>query len=99
VQKFDAEGNFLVGWGMTVESYGTPEGIGIDANGRIYITDYDRARVEVYEPDGTFITAWEGGESGRFSRPVAVAFDSQGNVYVSNQGSNAIFKFASPSLP
>ncbi|MCA9998138.1 MAG: NHL repeat-containing protein, partial [Anaerolineales bacterium] len=99
VQKFDQEGNFLLGWGMTVDKSGTPEGIGVDANGRIYITDYDRARVEVYEPDGTFMTAWEGGENGRFNRPVAVAFDSQGNVYISNQRGNAVFKFAPPPLP
>jgi DNA-binding beta-propeller fold protein YncE len=84
---------------MTVNNTGTPEGVGVDQDGRLYITDYDRARVEIYNADGTFITAWEGGENGRFNRPVAVAFDSQGNVYVSNQGSGAIFKFAPPSLP
>jgi streptogramin lyase len=84
---------------MAVNAAGTPEGIGIDANGRLYITDYDRGRVEIFTADGVFIADWTGGESGRFSRPVAVAFDSMGNVWVSNQAGNSVWKFAPPPLP
>jgi DNA-binding beta-propeller fold protein YncE len=40
-----------------------------------------------------------GAGNGRFRRPVALAFDSAGNVYVSNQAGNSVQKFAPPPLP
>lgn len=99
VQKFDAEGNFVTRWGTGKAAPGTPEGLALDRNGRLYVTDYDRNRVEVYTTDGEFVAAWNGGEDGRFARPVALAFDSNGHVYVSNQASHTIQKFAPPPLP
>ena len=99
VQKFNRNGEFILSWQIGSGTPGTPEGIGIDANGRIYITDYDRGRVEIYTANGSFITSWERGENGRLSRPVALAFDSIGNVYVSNQAGNSVQKFAPPPLP
>ena len=96
VQKFDADGGFLHSWQVGGDVMGTPEGLAIDEQGNVYVTDYRLAQVEVYSAAGEFLTRW--GERGtgdlQFQAPVAVAIDSAGDIYISDQKNNSVQKVA-----
>lgn len=61
VHKFSADGEHLFSWG----EYGTGPGqfnlvhaICTDADGLVYVADRESHRVQVFEPDGTYVTQW-----------------------------------------
>jgi sugar lactone lactonase YvrE len=66
------------------------EGAAIDAQGHIYLADYDRNRIEIFDADGNFLTAF--GEPplmgvnppGALSGPTDVVVDHQGRIVVSD---------------
>ena len=66
------------------------EGAAIDAQGHIYLADYDRNRVEVFDADGNLLTAF--GEPpltglnppGALNGPTDVLVDHQGRIVVSD---------------
>jgi DNA-binding beta-propeller fold protein YncE len=61
VCKFDAEGDFVLEWGSEGSEPGQfalPHGIASDAYGRVYVADRENWRVQVFDPDGTFVAAW-----------------------------------------
>jgi sugar lactone lactonase YvrE len=74
---------------------GTPEGLAVDGQGRVYVTDYSLGRVEVFSSEGELLGVWgnKGGGDGEFLAPVAIALDGPGNIYVSDQTANTIQKF------
>lgn len=65
-----------------------PNGIAIDKQGNIYVTDVIKCRVQKFNADGDLISAFGiiSDQIGTFSRPKHVATDSDGNVYVVDAG-------------
>ena len=60
-------------------------GIAVDADGSVFVADYENKRVQKFDPAGTFITTWNMGEDIKASgTPEAIAVDAAGNVYVSD---------------
>jgi DNA-binding beta-propeller fold protein YncE len=55
-------------------------------------------RVQKFDGNGTFLTKWgsAGSGYGQFQYPIALATDASGNVYVADQNSDRIQKFACP---
>jgi len=98
--KFDASGNYLLGWGETGSGEGQFCGGGavggIDAQGRIWVTDYCNHRVQVFDDQGTFLFTFgeEGEGDGQLSFPQQLAVDPDGNVYVAECGNFRVSKFA-----
>ncbi len=95
VQQFTADGDFIQLWGSFGESDGflnRPNSIAY-GNGSIYITDVNR--LQRFTTNGDFIQAWggAGNASGRFYSPAGVEVDSDGFVYVADQGNERIQKF------
>ncbi|MBM3189959.1 MAG: hypothetical protein FJZ90_14700 [Chloroflexi bacterium] len=61
VHKYSAEGEHLFSWG----EFGTDPGqfnlvhsVCTDAQGRVYVADRESHRVQVFDPDGAYITQW-----------------------------------------
>jgi curved DNA-binding protein CbpA len=73
------------------------QGIAVDKNGTIYISDSDKDRILKFNSNGQFIKAFgsSGNRSGEFSFPGDIVIDSSGLVYVSDAGNNRIQKFNS----
>lgn len=79
----DGEGN--------AAKFSTPGGLALDAQGNIYVADYDNNRIRKITPGGmvsTFAgTGTAGGKDGalgnaQFNGPIAVAIDADNTVYV-----------------
>jgi len=72
-----------------------PKGIALDAEGRVYVTDSQNHRVEVFDADGRFLRQWgsQGNAPGQFQEPWGIAVDKEGNVYVADTWNHRIQKF------
>lgn len=88
VQKLDAETGQNVGtFGRLGDAAGeTPriKGIGVDSNGRVWVTDALLDQVALYEQDGAYLMALGGNgtEPGSFAFPSGVAGHADGRVAV-----------------
>jgi DNA-binding beta-propeller fold protein YncE len=60
VAKFDKNGNWIKQWGdrgTKPGEFNTPHSIASDARGNIYVADRANRRIQVFDPNGTFIRA------------------------------------------
>ena len=99
IQVFDRNGRFLREFG-TRGSDGSklkrPMGITLSQDGRhVYVSEYDNHRVSVFRVDGVFVSSFGhyGTNSGELCYPVGLSFDSNGFLYVCDQGNNRIQVF------
>ncbi len=97
IQKLSLEGDLLQAWGVFGQ-YGIdqpagrsafygPRDVALGPDGRVYVSDTGNKRVQVFEPDGTFVFQWGGGGvlEGYMDEPVGVAFDAEHQeVYVAD---------------
>ncbi len=63
VVKYTADGQYLLEWGTRGTGpgeFGLPHNLVVDDDGRVYVTDRDNQRVQVFAPDGKFLTEWPG---------------------------------------
>ena len=113
IQVFDDQGALITSWGSRCDlssgagceqagGYGQfqePWGIDVDSQGRAYVADTWNHRIQVFEPDGTFLTTWGGfGETTTdpylFYGPRDVAIDDElGRVYVTDTGNERVVVF------
>ena len=89
---------FLRKWGMRGGGDGEfrwPQGLGIDNEGNVYVSDRGNDRIQVFDPHGRFLRKWgsTGSGDGEFRWPQGLGIDSEGNVYVSDQGNHRILVF------
>jgi DNA-binding beta-propeller fold protein YncE len=88
VRVFDAKtGKHLLDFGKRGTGPGElnlPRDVTIGKDGNLYVVDGGNFRVQVFRPDGTFVSTFGGigRQGGQFSRPKEAATDAQGNVYV-----------------
>lgn len=87
VQKFDANGEFLLEWGSQGEENGqfVPPSVGpisVDPQGNVYVSDF--AHVQLFDINGKFLSSFGtfGTEEGQFQGAAQVGWDSEGNLYV-----------------
>ncbi len=76
-----------------------PQGVALDASGDLFVADTNNNRIREVTPSGT-VTTFAGsgnaaeadgtGTAAAFNSPVALAFDSSGNLFVADSGGSAI---------
>ncbi len=109
VQVLDRLGRYLRDWGsrgFAPRYFDTPTAIAADADvTRLFVVDTLNNRIQVFETDGTFAKTGTNGRSltnpigrlgsgnGDFNRPLGVAIDRKGNIYVADTGNNRVQKF------
>ena len=74
---FGSEG---IGPGMFADA----RSIAVDGSGRIYVGEYTGGRIQVFDPDGKFLTQWTIGDRKTILRGLAA--DRKGTVYVVSGG-------------
>ncbi len=100
VQVFDHTGKFLRKlYAKGKHGYGKfrrPRGVAIDYEGRIFVVERNKHRVQVFSADGSFFFMFgeEGQKKGQFSKPNGVAIDRQGNIIVADGGNNRVQIFS-----
>ncbi len=96
VQRFTAHGEkFLGTWGRLGDGPGEfsrAEGLGVDAQDRIYVADSCNHRVQVFTGDGRFLRQYgkAGTGPGQFSYPYDVRMDAASLQYVCEFGNSRI---------
>jgi DNA-binding beta-propeller fold protein YncE len=62
VVKFSSSGRFLLQWGKRGTGpgeFGLPHNLVVDSQGRVYVTDRDNERVQVFDAAGKFLAEWK----------------------------------------
>jgi DNA-binding beta-propeller fold protein YncE len=63
VVKYGADGKFILQWGRRGKGpgeFGLPHNLVVDRQGKVYVTDRDNQRIEIFDPDGKFLSQWTG---------------------------------------
>jgi DNA-binding beta-propeller fold protein YncE len=110
VQKFTADGKFLLAWGDNEDRPGSfggwflgrkgslrgPVGICIDRHDRVWVSSVG-GRVQGFTTDGKYLgglSAGPGGEPGQLLAPHGVAADGGGHLYVVDSYNHRVLKLA-----
>ncbi len=81
VHQFGPNGELKRSWGVPGTGPGQfylPHGIAAAADGRIFVCDRENDRIQVFSPDGEYLSEWTDTQ-----RPTHLVFDPQGRAYVS----------------
>jgi DNA-binding beta-propeller fold protein YncE len=81
VHQFGPNGELKRSWGVPGPGPGQfylPHGIAASADGRIFVCDRENDRIQIFSPDGEYLSEWTDTQ-----RPTHLVFDAQGRAYVS----------------
>ncbi|MDR3579884.1 MAG: Ig-like domain-containing protein [Oryzomonas sp.] len=89
IRKFSSLG-IQAGKGSTTLTSNVVGGVAVDnISGNVYVTDYDKNLLNIYNPLGTPLTPFV------TTAPAGVAVDSHGNVYVTDAANNYLYIYNS----
>ncbi len=80
VHKFTPDGRLLLSWGepgYLPGQFRLPHFICVDAQERVWISDRENSRIQIFDSEGKFLDQWED-----FIRPTDAQIDKNGIVYV-----------------
>lgn len=87
VHKFSPEGELLKSWGEPGDGPGefhVPHGIGVSADGLIWVVDRENDRIQRFDSEGEYVDEWSD-----LARPADLFIDDSGNVIVAELGYHA----------
>ena len=83
--------------GTEVGDFQAPSSICIDLSDNVYVTDYKYGCVMVFDPRGQFVMQFGSSRDSRpefqFVKPMGIAVDREGRVFVSNSGNGRVLMF------
>ena len=84
VHRFSAAGDLISSWGEPGKGgpnqFHLPHSLVVGDNGNVYLCDRENSRVQVFSPDGEYITMWTD-----MQRPLDISIDSEGIFYTSER--------------
>ena len=110
IQKFTADGEYLLSWGHLGQTkafepgghglfYG-PRGLAVGPEGNVYVVDTGNKRVQVFDPNGSFLREFGGAgtEAGQMDEPVGIAVSATGQVFVADTWNRRVQVFAKEGI-
>ncbi len=89
--RFSKGGKFIKAWGGGVGQtsaapglFNDPHHITIDSTGRLFVSDRENNRIEIFDSEGNFLAAWK-----QFGRPSAIFIDKNDTIFVADGMSGA----------
>ena len=95
VQIFDNAGQYLLSFGKRGSNegeFGLAEGIFVDNDNNILVTDTENNRVQIFLLDGTFVRQFGGRGPEGFDKPLGTVYHKD-EFYTSDKGNNCIKVF------
>ncbi len=106
IQHFDASGTWLGGWGTFGDvaagsapggTFNEPWGIALAPDGKVLVADTWNHRIQVFQPDGTFVRMWgtlgQGASPQELYGPRAITVDERGRVFVVDTGNKRVMVY------
>jgi DNA-binding beta-propeller fold protein YncE len=96
VQRFSALGQEFLGTfgqgGTGPGEFNRPEGLGTDAQGRVYVADSCNHRIQIFSAEGSFLRSYgkAGMRAGELSYPYDIRVDAAGRQYICEFGNSRI---------
>ena len=80
---------------MDAGNFAAPQGVAVDKDGNVYVTDTLNDRVEIFDADGNFLSTFgkNGDGPGYFARPKGIAVDGDGHIWVADAMQNQLQVF------
>jgi DNA-binding beta-propeller fold protein YncE len=99
VQKFSADGTFILQWGAPGSLPGQflrPQSLAVDAQDRVWVADACNHRIQIFDAQGQLVALWgrQGAGPGELYYPYGLALDGRGHAYVCEFGNNRVQKFS-----
>ena len=88
VQIFHPDGSFV----RIIKTSGTPRGLALDAQGRLYVVDALSHRVDIFTEQGVLLTTFgeNGVGPGQFNFPNDIVVDGAGRILVVDRDNNQV---------
>jgi len=88
IQAFRPDGTFV----RILNTSGTPRGLTIDRQQRLYVVDALAHRVDIYSDKGVVLTGFgqNGSAPGEFNLPNDVALDGRGRIFITDREHNQV---------
>lgn len=90
IVKFSSDGRYLTAWGKKGKAAGefdAPHSLAIDAQGQVYVGDRENYRVQIFDPNGKFISEWT-----HLGSPWGLYLGSDGYLYMSDGYNDRVSK-------
>lgn len=88
VQEFKTDGTFI----RMINTSGTPRGLAVDKQGRLFVVDALAHRVDMYDEKGEMLATFgeQGRAAGQFSFPNDITFDARGRAFITDRNNDQV---------
>lgn len=91
VHKFESSGTPLLSFEDNRVRHAS--GIAVDYGGAIYVADAQRGAIQIFFPDGSFLRGLPSAPQRKFSGPLGISVDEQGDLYVPDPAKLRVLKY------